>query len=203
LCRWRARLAPRGGRGCPAWWRVVVAAVGVRGLWHRRGGGFGGPDAVEGPAWWWPPVADALLCFFSVEDPTWWWPTVGGPCVVFFAFFLLFVVRVRARHTTKTSLFAVRLQSRRMAKPVAAVPNGLPLGNFFCRARAMTHDKGCLPCVRCYMHGKDCLPCKVLPCALCRAFFETHDKDFLCRVSFFCARQRSRGILYLAQQPKS
>jgi hypothetical protein len=58
-------------------------------------------------------------------------PPVAGPVLYFFAFFLLFVVLVRARRTTKTSLFAVRLQSGRTAKPVAVVPNGLSLGNVF------------------------------------------------------------------------
>jgi hypothetical protein len=78
-------------------------------LRHRRSGGSGarsgGPDVVE--------------------DPVWWWLTGGGPYrVVSFCFFS-YVCRACQRSMANTSLFVVRLQSRRTAKPAAAVANGL------------------------------------------------------------------------------
>jgi hypothetical protein len=119
---------------------VVVAAVGV--------GGFG-TGAVEGLAWWWPQVADALLCCFFQ-----WWircgggPPVAGPVLYFFCFFSFVCHACQREAHDKDLIFAVRLQSRRTTKLVAAVLNGLPLGNFFfCRAWAMTHGKGYLSCM--------------------------------------------------------
>jgi hypothetical protein len=88
------------------------------------------------------------VLFFSVEDPVWWWPTGGGSCVVFFCFFSFVCHACQREAHDKDLIFAVRLQSRRTTKLVAAVLNGLPLGNFFfCRAWAMTHGKGYLSCM--------------------------------------------------------
>jgi hypothetical protein len=128
-------------------------------------------------------------------------------CFIFLLFFLLFVVRVRVRRTTMTSLFALRLQRRRTAKPAATVANGMPLGNFFCRARAMTHDKGCLSCVRCKAHDKDRLPCNNLSCGLCRAFIilrrapETHNKGQVSRSGLILQRAKSWGKNSLPRLP--
>jgi hypothetical protein len=68
----------------------------------------------------------------------------------------------------------------------------LAVRHLFCRARAMMHDKGCLPCVRCKAHNKDRLPCKILPRALCRASRrKTHGKEFAVRFWAF-ARAHSK-----------
>jgi hypothetical protein len=70
-----------------------------------------------------------------VEAPAWWWPASSGPDLCFSSFFVMFAMRTRARCTTKTSLFVVRLQARRMAKQAAVVSNGALSGAFFTRAR--------------------------------------------------------------------
>jgi hypothetical protein len=95
----------------------------------------GGCPPVEGPG--------VLFFFFAVEDATWWWTTGGGPCVVFF--FLLFSFVCHACQIEAHGKYLTLCRACDVKWP--AIANGLPLGTFFCYVRAMTHGKGCLPCV--------------------------------------------------------
>jgi hypothetical protein len=116
---------------------------------HRRGGGFGGPDAVEGPTWWWPPMADALMCcFFSGGSSVVVAHRWRALCCIFF--FFSFVCRACQSEAHDKDLTICRASPERAhGKAGGRRPKRPVVRQRFCRARAMTHNKGCLPCVRC------------------------------------------------------
>jgi hypothetical protein len=93
------------------------------GLRHRRGGGSGVVVATGGGC--------PAVLFFQWRIRCGGGPPVAGPVLYFFCFFSFVCHACQREAHDKDLIFAVRLQSRRTTKLVAAVLNGLPLGNFF------------------------------------------------------------------------